>query len=135
MFVKKSEYEALKEENKELKSELNDKREEIYTLKNSSKTDDRWIEQLRSKDKKIEDLQREIDILYKHFKLDEEPDQEIKTAVRIDKRVHDLEMENLRLHSIFDNMSLISYNNMSLIGYNNLLLSCQSNPYIYYPYR
>lgn len=135
MFVKKSEYEALKEENKELKSDLNDKREEIYTLKNSSKTDDHWIEQLRSKDKKIEDLQREIDILYKHFKLDEEPDQEIKTAVRIDKRVHDLEMENLRLHSIFDNMSLIGYNNMSLISYNNLLLSCQSNPYIYYPYR
>lgn len=55
--------------------------------------------ELEKKDAEIEKLKREIDILYKHFELDSEPSQEIKTAVRIDKRVHDLELENIELKS------------------------------------
>ena len=46
---------------------------------------------------KIEDLEKERDILYEHFDLNEEPSQEIKTKVRIDKRVHELEVENAEL--------------------------------------
>lgn len=55
--------------------------------------------ELEKKNAEIEKLKREIDILYKHFELDSEPSQEIKTAVRIDKRVHDLELENIELKS------------------------------------
>lgn len=61
--------------------------------------DQLYTRELEKKDAEIEKLKREIDILYKHFELDSEPSQEIKTTVRIDKRVHDLELENIELKS------------------------------------
>lgn len=68
--------------------------------------------ELEKKDAEIEKLKREIDILYKHFELDSEPSQEIKTAVRIDKRVHDLELENIELKSELKNAIDRDYNRL-----------------------
>lgn len=57
---------------------------------------------IAEKNREIESLRMELDILYKHFKLDEEPTQEVISQVRTDKRVHELEMENIELRRKVD---------------------------------
>ena len=54
---------------------------------------------LEDKDKTIEKLQSKIDILYEYHDMDKEPSQEIKTKMRINDRIHDLELENIELRN------------------------------------
>lgn len=52
---------------------------------------------IQSKDDEIDELKRKIDILYSYYDLDKEASQETKTKMRLDMRIHELEMENLDL--------------------------------------
>ena len=52
---------------------------------------------IQSKDDEINELRRKIDILYSYYDLDKEASQETKTKMRLDMRIHELEMENLDL--------------------------------------
>lgn len=52
---------------------------------------------IQNKDDEIDELKRKIDILYSYYDLDKEASQETKTKMRIDMRIHELEMENLDL--------------------------------------
>lgn len=52
---------------------------------------------IQSKNDEIDELKRKIDILYSYYDLDKEASQETKTKMRIDMRIHELEMENLDL--------------------------------------
>lgn len=54
---------------------------------------------LADKDDTIGKLQSKIDILYEYYDMDEEPSQEIKTKIRINERIHDLELENIELRN------------------------------------
>ena len=54
---------------------------------------------LADKDETIQKLQSKIDILYEYYDMDEEPSQEIKTKMRINERIHDLELENIELRN------------------------------------
>ena len=55
------------------------------------------VDDVKKLNRTIEELRMELDILYKYYKLDEEPTQEVKTQIRIDKRVHELELSNIEL--------------------------------------
>lgn len=52
---------------------------------------------IQNKDDEIDELKRKIDILYSYYDLDKEASQETKTKMRLDMRIHELEMENLDL--------------------------------------
>lgn len=86
---------ALKNEINELKSAKIEENEDNIILR--SKIDERQ--------KQIDNLERELDILYQYYELDKEPTQEIKTQVRINKRVYDLELENIRLNTALYSMT------------------------------
>ena len=64
------------------------------------------VEDVKKLNRTIEELRMELDILYKYYNLDEEPTQEVKTQVRIDKRVHELEMSNIELRRKIENDSV-----------------------------
>lgn len=71
--------------NEEIVKHINDKKE--------------YDEEIARKDELIGELQMKIDLLHKYYNSDEEPSQEIKTKMRIDERVHDLELENIELRN------------------------------------
>lgn len=54
---------------------------------------------LAKKDETIRNLQSKIDILHEYYDMDKEPSQEIKTKMRINERIHDLELENIELRN------------------------------------
>jgi len=80
------------------------------------------LDDCKRKDEEIEKLKRERDMLYRHFKLGSEPSQDVITAVRTDKRVHELELENIELKTRMNYMSdlydiyLKSVKNLQLAG-------------------
>lgn len=120
MFITKK---KLKEENEKLKVYYSSEKESYAKLRSKynslmeqiKKSDADYEDELRKRDSEIEKLKRELDILYKHFSLDSEPTQEVKTAVRIDKKVYELENENIRLNAELNNMKWYSLyvNNMA----------------------
>ena len=77
---------------------------------------------IRSKDDEIDELRRKIDILYSYYDLDKEASQETKTKMRIDMRIHELEMENLDLKN-----QVRTHNDWVL----NTLRTAQQMNYIY----
>lgn len=77
-------YISSQKEINELKTKLND---ESFS----------HVEDIKKLNRTIEELRMELDILYKYYRLDEEPTQEVKTQIRIDKRVHELELSNIEL--------------------------------------
>lgn len=106
MFIKKSEYEELKanlvsaQSDAQQYKKLYENYENLYMKENDrNKILDANNEKIKNQ---IEELQNKIDILYQYYRLDDEPTQEERTKMRIDMRVHELEMENLRLKSIAD---------------------------------
>ena len=64
----------------------------------------------------INNLERERDILYQYYDLNKEPTQDVKTQMRINKRVYDLELENIRLKALLEstNNSYVNYLQSSL---------------------
>ena len=104
MFIKKKEYEELKGQLESAKSSAsyykkiydmykNDYREESAEVENQKKK----VEELQ---KKNDELQHKIDILYAYYDIQKDPTQEERTKIRLDLRVHELEMENLELRAI-----------------------------------
>ena len=104
MFIKKKEYEELKRE-KSYAVEDRDRYERMYDrmadkcLKTTAETEEqkKKVEELQ---KKNDELQHKIDILYAYYDIQKDPTQEERTKIRLDLRVHELEMENLELRAI-----------------------------------
>ena len=108
MFCRKRYIEDLKHQNDYLKKQLDGRDANCETLNERLKKKenekkglyeivemkDKTIEELRDK---IEKLEMELNMLYEDYELDKEPSQGVKTLVRINKRVHDLELENMEL--------------------------------------
>lgn len=112
MFGKKAkEINWLKKENKRLEDKIEgmeenaiDRSKEITRLNEQLDEQQMSYErELKEKDHEIEKLESELDILYRYYHLDQEPSQYEKTSVRIDKRVHELELENMELRMKVDN--------------------------------
>lgn len=112
MFGKKAkEIKFLKKENKKLEDKIEgmeenaiDRSKEITRL--NEQLDEQQMsyeKELKEKGHEIEKLESELDILYRYYHLDQEPTQYEKTSVRIDKRVHELELENMELRMRVDN--------------------------------
>lgn len=105
MFIKKKEYEELKEQLESAKSDASYYKNVYRDLKNNHKKivntevedQKKKVEELQ---KKNEELQHKIDILYAYYDIQKEPTQEERTKIRLDLRVHELEMENLELRAI-----------------------------------
>ena len=104
MFIRKSEYEELKRE-KEYAVEDRDRYKRMYDTQVHYYLKERKSE-IEEQKKKVEDLQRKneelqhkIDILYAYYDINKDPTQEERTKIRLDLRVHDLEMENLELRA------------------------------------
>lgn len=103
MFIRKKEYEALK---KEKESAF---RERDYYEGKSETWENNWLKTnsaYEEEKKKVEELQKrndelqhKIDILFAYYRIDGEPTQEERTKIRLDLRVHELEMENLELRA------------------------------------
>lgn len=108
MFGKKAkEIKSLKKENKKLEDKIEgmednfiEQSKEITRLNEQQMSHER---ELKEKDHEIEKLESELDILYRYYHLDQEPTQYEKTSVRIDKRVYELELENMELRMKVDN--------------------------------
>lgn len=91
-----------------LKTDIKDHKDTIEYLRNLIALRDKDIEckgdkiieleeNVKNLKKTVFNLERERDFLYQYYNLDEEPSQEVKTQVRIDKRVRELELENIEL--------------------------------------
>ena len=78
---------------------------------------------IQNKDDEIDELKRKIDILYSYYDLDKEASQETKTKMRLDMRIHELEMENLDLKN-----QVRTYNNDWVL---NALQRAKQMNYIY----
>ena len=78
---------------------------------------------IQNKDDEIDELRRKIDILYSYYDLDKEASQETKTKMRLDMRIHELEMENLDLKN-----QVRTYNNDWVL---NALQRAKQMNYIY----
>lgn len=86
----------LKEELKSARASNEAYRNEIADAQRNIKISE---EKERKSREELEKKERELDILYQYYDILKEPTQEVKTAVRIDKRVHDLELENMELRN------------------------------------
>ena len=98
MFNKKAtEISDLKERLKNVNKELY---EEIYARNKSDMEKLSQINDLETQNQKlkgeIDDLQQKIKIMEKYYDLDKEPTDEEKIKIRIDLKVHELEMEILK---------------------------------------
>lgn len=97
MILKKIAKRILKNEMDELKQKLKKQEDEYYeSLKEHS--DDRAkaakdLADLKSCREKIKQLTSENEILKKYYHLDSEPTDEEKIKIRIDLKIHDLEMQ------------------------------------------
>ena len=131
MFIKKRAYERLKREKEDARRDRDHYRNMMNTWENNYLNSHAEVEEQKKKveelQKKNEELQHKIDILYAYYDINKDPTQEERTKIRLDLRVHDLEMENLELRATV---------NANLIYLRNDLNRAMSN-YIYqvpYPY-
>lgn len=112
--ILKNEIEKLKQENETLSKEhwesINEHAKREYELT-------RQIESIKEKSKKIEEasknLSAENEIMRKYYRLDSEPTDEEKIKIRIDLRIHELEMQVIkeRIESSERSRTLISISN------------------------
>lgn len=102
-------------ENKKLKKQVNDLEFSIRANKIMlDKMQREHAKEIQEKNSLIESLNSKIDILHKYYDIDKEPTQEVKTAMRIDERIHDLELENIRLNSYISCLSFINQNQQNI---------------------
>lgn len=100
MILKKIAKRILKDEINELKQELKKKNDEYYELLKERAEDQvktaKDLADLKSCHETIEQLTKENEILKKYYHLDSEPTDEEKIKIRIDLKIHDLEMQLIR---------------------------------------
>lgn len=102
-------------ENKKLKEQVNDLEFSIRANKIMlDKMQREHAKEIQEKNSLIESLNSKIDILHKYYDIDKEPTQEVKTAMRIDEKIHDLELENIRLNSYISCLSSINQNQQNI---------------------
>lgn len=129
MFIKKREYEELKRE-KEYAVEDRDRYVRMYDTQADNYLKARAdIEEQKKKvedlQKKNEELQHKIDILYAYYDIQKEPTQEERTKIRLDLRVHELEMENLELRAAVNAQIGYLRNEVNGAILNNMNSICQ----------
>ena len=134
MFIRREEYEALKE-----KKEYAFRERDYYEGK-SETWENNWIklnnkyeeekQKVEELQKKNEELQHKIDILYAYYDINKDPTQEERTKIRLDLRVHELEMENLELRTIVGTQIGYLKNDLNRMMISNMNSICQ----VLYPY-
>lgn len=100
MILKKIASKILKNEIDELKQKLKKQEDEYYEVLKERADDQaktaKDLEDLRSKCEAVKQLTEENEILRKYYRLDSEPTDEEKIKIRIDLKIHDLEMQLLQ---------------------------------------
>jgi hypothetical protein len=100
MILKKIAKRILKDEINELKQALEKESNKYYeSLKEHANDQEKTakdLADLKSCHETIEQLTSENEILKKYYHLDSEPTDEEKTKIRIDLKIHDLEMQLIR---------------------------------------
>lgn len=103
MFIRKKEYEELKGRLESAKRDASYYKKTYDMYKKDYAKENAEVENQKKKveelQKKNEELQHKIDILYAYYDINKEPTQEERTKIRLDLRVHELEMENLELRA------------------------------------
>ena len=103
MFIRKREYEGLKRKLESAEGDASHYKNMYESYENNYMKANTEIENQKKKveelQKKNEELQHKIDILYAYYDINKEPTQEERTKIRLDLRVHELEMENLELRA------------------------------------
>ena len=96
MIIKKIANKILKTEMDELKQKIEKQRKEYYELiqerTNDAAKEAKYLEEIKSKNDQIKKLTDENDLLKKYYHLDSEPTDQEKIQMRIDLKIHDLEM-------------------------------------------
>lgn len=134
MFIKKRAYEELKREkkyavkDKDYYKNMSETWEHNYLqAHNRCENQKKKVEELQ---KKNEELQHKIDILYAYYDINKDPTQEERTKIRLDLRVHELEMENLELRASVNAQIRYLKNNLNQAMINSMNSICQ----VPYPY-
>lgn len=100
MILKKIAKRILKDEMNELKQAIKEERDKKFESLNERANDQAKMEKdladLKSCHETIEQLTSENEILKKYYHLDSEPTDEEKIKIRIDLKIHDLEMQLIR---------------------------------------
>lgn len=100
MILKKIASKILKNEIDDLKQKLKTQEDKYYEVLKERADDQaktaKDLEDLRSKSEAIKQLTEENEILRKYYRLDLEPTDEEKIKIRIDLKIHDLEMQLLQ---------------------------------------
>ena len=100
MMLKKIAKRILKDEIDELKQAITEARDKYYeSLKERADDQAKTVKDLadlKSCHETIEQLTSENEILKKYYHLDSEPTDEEKIKIRIDLKIHDLEMQLIR---------------------------------------
>lgn len=135
MFIRKKEYEELKERLESAKHDESYYKKMYNMYKKDCMTANSEIENQKRKaeelQKKNEELQHKIDILYAYYDINKDPTQEERTKIRLDLRVHELEMENLELRAAVNGQIEYLRNELNRERLRSLNSICQV-PYSYY---
>lgn len=103
MIIRKKEYEELKERLESAKHNESHYKKMYNIYKKDCMTANTEVENQKKKveelQKKNEELQHKIDILFAYYDINKDPTQEERTKIRLDLRVHELEVENLELRA------------------------------------
>ena len=75
------------------------------------------IDQSIAYQKQIEDLTKENTILKEYYHLDQEPTEEQQTKIRINLKIHELEMRLLQMSSFTSSIAAMSYNYNAMNAY------------------
>lgn len=67
--------------------------------------------------KQIEDLTKENTILKEYYHLDQEPTEEQQTKIRINLKIHELEMRLLQMSSLTSGIAAMSYSYNAMNAY------------------
>ena len=100
MILKKIAKRILKDEIDELKQSLKEERDKYFESLTERADDQaktaKYLADLKSCHDTIKQLTSENEILKKYYHLDSEPTDEEKIKIRIDLKIHDLEMQLVR---------------------------------------
>lgn len=111
LFVNwKKKYEEMKELYDSKSSDYDILMTELKLVRQDNITHDEII---KEKNEEIEEIKRKLDILYAYYDLDKEATQEIKTKIRTNERVWELELEVAKLKAQLTSgfLSLAQYYN------------------------
>ena len=112
-MLKKIASKILKNEIDELKQKLKKQEDEYYEVLKERADDQaktaKDLADLKSKCEAVKQLTEENEILRKYYRLDSEPTDEEKIKIRIDLKIHDLEMQLLQERT----RALLEYYNQS----------------------